>query len=232
MNLWPRAILFDFDGTLVNSEPLHFFAFAEVLRGEGIEVSESEYYRELVGMDDRRGFDYVFSKHGRPLDPKTRLRLMADKTQMMMRQIRGRKYQALPGVEEFVRSVWRHYPLAVCTGALREEVDVMLDGVNLRDCFCCVVAAEDVTAGKPDPEGYLLAMKLVAEKLRRRLQPGDCLVIEDAPVVVRSVRAAGFPVLAVATSRRADKLADANWVVPSLRSELVQRVLPGLKMYR
>ena len=232
MSLWPQVILFDFDGTLVNSEPLHFFAFSDVLKAEGIEVTEAEYYQELVGFDDRGGFEFVFKKHGRVLDPKTRLRVMTRKKEMMMRQIHSRKYSALPGVEEFVRSVWRHYPLGVCSGALREEVDVMLDGVRLRDCFSCVVAAEDVTLGKPDPQGYLMVMKMISERLHRGLQPGDCLIVEDAPAVVRSVRTVGFPVLAVANTHPAEKFAEANWVTPSLHMEVVQQVLPGLKMYR
>ena len=65
----------------------------------------------------------------------------------MMRQIFDRKYKALEGVEEFVRGVWRHYPLAICSGALREEIEAMLEGVSLRDCFSVIVAAEDVTVG-------------------------------------------------------------------------------------
>jgi len=232
MSLWPGALLFDFDGVLVNSEPLHLLAFQEVLKAEKIEVSEAEYYQEFLGHDDRNAFRRVFEKHGRTLDPKTFLRLMAGKQAGMMRQIRSRKYQPLPGVEEFVRSVWRHYPLAVCSGSLRDEVDAMLEGVSLRDCFSVVVAAEDVVAGKPGAEGYLLAMRSVSEKIRRRLYPEDCLIIEDAPSVVHSAREAGFPVLAVATSHPVEKLSEANWVVKSLQPTEVQRKIPGLKVYR
>lgn len=232
MNLWPRAILFDFDGVLVNSEPLHFFAFQDVLKAEKIELTEAEYYQELVGFDDRGAFRHVFQKHGRSLDPKTSLRVMTRKKERMMEQIFSRRYQALAGVEEFVRSVWRHYPLAVCSGSLRDEVEAMLEGVSLRDCFSAVVSAEDVTAGKPDPEGYLLTTRLVSEKIKRNLKPGDCLVIEDAPAVVKSIRAVGFPVLAVASSYPPEKLSEANWIVRSLQPTEVQKQIPGLQMYQ
>jgi len=222
--------LFDFDGVIVDSEPLHFMAFVEVLGGEHIDLSENEYYDELIGFDDKGAFKHVFEKHGRQLDPKTFLRVMTHKKEAMMRQIFDRKYKALPGVEEFVRGVWRHYPLAICSGALREEIETMLEGVSLRDCFSVIVSAEDVTKGKPDPEGYLLSASLLSDKINRRLEPEDCLVIEDAPLVAKSVRTVGFLVLGVATSHAIDKFDDANWRVPSLDPDQVQKVLPGLRM--
>jgi beta-phosphoglucomutase len=232
MNVWPRALLFDFDGVIVNSEPLHFMAFQGVLKAEHIDLSEAEYYQELIGFDDRGAFKHIFERHGRQLDPKTFLRVMTHKQEEMMRQIHSRKYEALPGVEEFVRGLWRHYPLAVCSGALREEIETMLEGVSLRDCFSVIVAAEDVSVGKPDPEGYLLTARLVSEKIKKRLMPGDCLIIEDAPSVARAVRTVGFPVLGVATSSSIEKFSDANWAVGSLRPDEVQKVLPGLRMTR
>src|SRR2546422_506953 len=197
---WPRAVLFDFDGVIVNSEPLHFYAFHEVLKAERVDLTEDEYYRELIGFDDRGAFRKIFERRGRPLEPKTLLGLMARKSGVMMDLIQQRRFSALPGVEEFVRSLWRTRPLAICSGALREEIEAMLEGVSLRDCFPVIVAAEDVVVGKPDPSGYLLTLKLLSEKIKKSLAPADCLVVEDAPTVIRSVKAVGFPTLGVATS--------------------------------
>lgn len=230
MSEWPRAVLFDFDGVIVNSEPLHFHAFHEVLREENIELTEAEYYAELLGFDDRGGFKYIFEKRGVPLPPATFLRVMTRKSQVMRRLIEQRKFSALPGVPLFIRGLWRHYPLAICSGALREEIETMLEGINLRDCFRVIVAAEDVTVGKPDPSGYLQTVRLISEQTGKRLTPADCLIVEDSPKVVSSVRQAGFKVLAVTTSDSADKLPDANWVVPSLDPEVVRKQLPSLKM--
>ena len=227
---WPRAVLFDFDGVIVNSEPLHFHAFHEVLADEDIDITEDEYYGELIGFDDKGAFRHVFAKHNRPLGPKTFLRVMTRKSETMMELIGARKYSALPGVEEFVRGLWRNYPLAICSGALREEIEAMLEGVNLRDCFRVIVAAEDVTVGKPDPQGYLLTAQLLGEKAKAALTPGDCLIVEDAPTVIRSVRAAGFKVLAVATSYPLEKLAEANYAVNSLRPDEVKRAIPDLRL--
>jgi len=230
MRDWPAAVLFDFDGVLVNSEPLHFQAFREVLAAEHIDLGEDEYYRELIGFDDKGAFRHLYQKRHLELTPRTFLALMARKSAVMMDLIYRKQFSALPGVEQFVRSLWRHRPLAICSGALREEIEAMLEGIALRDCFPIIVAAEDVTVGKPDPSGYLMTMKMIAQKIGRELQPKDCLIVEDAPTVIRSVRAVGFPTLAVATSYPVEKLSDANWIVKTLDPREVQRAVPQLKL--
>jgi beta-phosphoglucomutase-like phosphatase (HAD superfamily) len=239
MSHWPAAVLFDFDGVIVNSEPLHFWAFHEVLRGDKIDLSEEEYYRELIGFDDRGAFKHIFEKRGKELDPRTFLRVMTQKSEKMMDLIQARRYHALPGVEEFIRALWWHYPLAICSGALREEIEAMLEGVALRDCFSVIVAAEDVPVGKPDPRGYLLTLRLLSEKIARSasnapgaaapLKPADALVVEDAPKVIQSVKAVGFPTLGVATSYPLMKLADATWQTKTLRPDEVLGQIPQLK---
>jgi beta-phosphoglucomutase len=226
---WPLAVIFDFDGVLVNSEPLHFRAFQQVAAGEKIDLDEDEYYRDLIGFDDKGAWKFLFASRGRELDPKTFLRVLALKTEVMRGLMEQRNYKALPGVEQCVRGLWRHYPLAICSGALRDEIETMLEGVSLRDCFNVIVAAEDVSVGKPDPSGYLLAMELLSEKMHRELKPADCLVIEDAPKVITSVKKAGFPVLAVTNTHPADKFTDANWIVESLDPQQVGRAIPELK---
>ncbi len=229
MRDWPEAVLFDFDGVIVNSEPLHFLAFQEVLAGEKIDLSEGEYYNELLGFDDKGAFEHVFKKRNRELDPKTFLRVMTVKSQAMMSLIHRRTYRALPGVEEFVRGLWRHVPLAICSGALREEIEVMLEGVALRDCFGVIVAAEDVTIGKPDPQGYLMALEMVSHRAGRTMKPRDVLVVEDAPSVIERARAAGFRTLGVAGSYTESRLAGADWVTKSLDPAVVHKAIPQLK---
>ncbi len=91
---------------------------------------------------------------------------MARKSEVMMDLIHRRQFSALPGVEEFVRTLWRRLPAGHLLGALREEIEAMLEGISLRDCFPIITAAEDVTVGKPDPSGYLQTMKQVARKSR------------------------------------------------------------------
>jgi beta-phosphoglucomutase len=232
MPTWPRAVFFDFDGVIVNSEPLHFQAFKEVLASECIALDEEEYYRELIGFDDKGAFRHLYQKRGLALAPKTFLSLMARKSEAMMDLIDRGQFSALPGVEEFVRSLWRTCPLAICSGALREEIEAMLEAVCLRDCFGVIVAAQDVAVGKPDPSGYLKTMQLVSDRMKgpnvKPLKPADCLIIEDAPTVIRSVKAHGFPVIGVATSYPLDRLTDADFAVKTLRPEEVRQKVPQL----
>jgi beta-phosphoglucomutase len=230
MSHWPLAILFDFDGVIVNSEPLHFYAFHKVLAHEGVELSEQEYYQELIGFDDRGAFRHLFEKRKVAIEPKDLSRLMTRKSEVVMELIEENKYHALPGVEEFVRGLWRHYPLAICSGALREEIEAMLEGVSLRDCFTLIIAAEDVTVGKPDPAGYLKCMNELSQKLEIPLQPADCLVIEDAPSVIKTTAAVGFQTLGVATSHSLEQLAEARWKVKTLKPPNVRKQIPKLKI--
>ncbi|HVT87553.1 MAG TPA: HAD family phosphatase [Tepidisphaeraceae bacterium] len=229
MSKWPAAVIFDFDGVIVNSEPLHFQAFQEVAADEKIELTENEYYSELIGFDDKGAWKFLFAKHKRELDPKTFLRVMTRKSEVMRDLIARRQYKALPGAEECIRGLWRKYPLAICSGALREEIETMLEGVSLRDCFGVIVAAEDVTVGKPDPSGYLMATRLLSEKIKQILTPADCLIVEDAPKVASSVKKVGFPVLALTSSHSADKFTDADWIVDSLSPKVLHTAVPALK---
>ena len=223
--------MFDFDGVLVNSEPLHFLAFHEVLHAEKIELSEREYYNEMIGFDDKGAFRHIFAARGRELDPPTFLRVLTRKSEAMMGLIHRRKLEALPGVEQFVRSLWRHCPLGICSGALREEIEVMLQGVALRDCFSVIVSAEDVEVGKPDPRGYVLTAKQLAEKSKRGLKPADCLIVEDAPSVIKNVKSLGYPTLAVASSYSIEKLEEsgADWSVATLAPDEIRKKVPALK---
>lgn len=230
MSNWPRAVLFDFDGVIVNSEPLHFHAFQQVLRDENIELDEAEYYRELIGFDDRGGFQHMFAKHGIELTPQTFERVMSRKSAVMQDVIRKGAFSALPGAEQFVRGLRQHYPLAICSGALRAEIESMLEGISLRDCFEVIVAADDVKVGKPDPSGYLQTARLMSELTGQALTPADCLVIEDAPNVMRSVAGVGFKVLGVSTTHPIEELDAADWRVPSLHADVVREQIPELKI--
>src|SRR5262249_75402 len=122
-NRWPATVIFDFDGVIVNSEPLHYRAFEEVAADEKIELTEDENYRDLIGFDGKGAWKHLFAARSRELDPKTFLRVMTRKMEVMRDLIARRNYKALPGVEECVRGLWRNYPLAICSGALREEIE-------------------------------------------------------------------------------------------------------------
>ena len=231
MSTWPAAVLFDFDGVIVNSEPLHLRGFQEILAGENITLSEADYYAQLIGFDDRGAFEHVYALLGRKLDQATARRLERDKAAAVQRMIDAGEFTALPGVDDLVRGLAAAgYPLAICSGGLRPEIERMLDGIGLRPFFPVIVAAEDVTVGKPDPSGYLLCARLLADHADVPLTPADCLVVEDAPTVIRSVRAVGFRAIGVATSYPLDALTDAHYAVRDLTPAEVRQHIPTLRV--
>ncbi len=228
MKPWPAAILFDFDGVIVDSEPLHLRGFQQVLAGEGIALSEEQYFADLIGFDDRGAFAQVFRLHGRRLEPAAAHRLEAAKADAVQGMIDRGDFAPLPGVDALIRGLAAHYPLAICSGALRAEIERMLDGIGLRAFFPVIVAAEDVDVGKPDPSGYLLAARQLSAHAGAPLSPADCLVVEDAPTVIRSVRAAGFRAVGVATSYPLSALSEANYALPNLTPDVVRAAIPQL----
>jgi beta-phosphoglucomutase len=225
-----RAIIFDFDGVLVNSEPLHYHAFREAAKPLGIELSEQEYLRELIGYDDRGAWKKLLELKGISHTPAQLLEIMDHKTRVMRDLIFQKKYSAITGVEETVRALWRYYPMGICSGALREEIEAMLEGLALRDCFRAIVAAEDVENGKPDPEGYMLTLGMLSRVAQRKLDPHECLVVEDAPRVIESVREIGFKTLGVPTSY-SEKDLGAAFVTKSMKLDDIRKAMPGLKVF-
>lgn len=230
MNRWPAAVIFDFDGVLVNSEPLHFYALHQVLAHEKIEVTEAEYYEELLGMTDQDSFKLLYQKRGRALEPGVLLRLLTQKNEAMMDLIFRRQLKPLPGVEEFVRWLWRRCPLAICSGARSEEVDVTLTGLALRDCFTVVVGADDYPIGKPDPRVYRHTFQLLQAKAAHPIKPAACIVVEDSPTVINRLKPEGFSILAVTNSRPAEALKAADWIVNDLQLATIGHAIAQLKV--
>jgi beta-phosphoglucomutase len=224
-----RAILFDFDGVLVNSELLHLRAFQRAGQDAGIEITEAEYFRDCIGFDDRGCWRQLAKNRGLTLDNATLLGLLTYKAQVVREFIHSRQFSALPGVPELVRALYRDYALGICSGALREEIETMLEGIGLRDCFRVITAAEDVSRGKPDPEGYLKTASELARLTGKTIRPAHALVVEDAPRVIARARKAGFPTAGVPTHYGHDEL-NADYALKSLQIEDVRKTIPSLKL--
>lgn len=219
------AVIFDFDGVLVQSEHLHFEAFARAAGDVGIELTASEYFENLIGYDDRGVWRAIASARGITLKPGQLLELLAHKARVARQLILDRKYEALAGVEETVRSLWRRYPLAICSGALRDEIEMMLEGVKLRDCFRVITSAEDVSVGKPDPAGYLHTIAELSRLTQKPIEPESTVVFEDAPRVIERLKPLGFRTVGVASTQSVESLAIADAVVTDMRWTTVRAVL-------
>lgn len=209
----PHAVIFDCDGVIADTEPLHLRAFREVLAPLGITISDAEYGERYLGFDDRGVFTEVLAAHGRPPAPAEVARLIAEKARRF-RGVLEAEARIYPGVVDFVRSL-AEVPLAVASGALRAEVEIVLRRAGVRDAFTAIVAAEDVRAGKPDPEGFCVALGALRE-CADTIVPETCLVVEDSLAGVEAARRAGMRCLAVTNSYPAAALGAADLVVSSL----------------
>lgn len=209
-----RAIVFDFDGVLVDSEPLILNIFQQLGAREGWTLTAEEYYRDYLALDDRAIVERLFETHGLKPDPKRRDEWVASKAQRYQELIRD----GLPsqrGAVEFVQESAKHYPLAIASGSLRAEIEHLLGKLNLRGNFQVLATADDVERSKPHPDVYLKALAKL-EKLpvfqKNRLRPSECLAIEDAPGGIEAAHAAGLKCLALAHTCPPSELRQADWV--------------------
>ncbi len=221
-----RAIIFDLDGTLADTEPLHCEAFREVFAGENIQVTRDEYFSRLIGYNDRDCFTVVLSEHRKPVDAARISALMEKKAALYQAMIAGRDVLC-PGAEEFVRKCAERFPLVIVTGTLRAEAEMILVRAKLRGFFADVIAAEDVERGKPEPDGFLAALGRLGFILRPRpsLRPEECLVIEDTAAGIEAAHRAGMRVLAVCYTMAATDLAAAEIVIPSFLQTDLDNIL-------
>jgi HAD superfamily hydrolase (TIGR01509 family) len=221
-----RAVLFDFDGVLADSEPLHLEMFQKILQEEGISLSREDYYQKYLGLDDRGCFAQVFRNSGRTLGDTQMMDLVRRKNRDFLAHVRGRPF-LMPGAAEAVGLLKGRYFLTIVSGALRSEIQAVLEGAGLERAFHAIVAAEDVERGKPDPEGFLSAIRLLNRDFvppAEILLPAECLAIEDSPWGIEAAKSAGVKCLGLTTSYDASRLGGADLVAADLGSVIWDKV--------
>jgi beta-phosphoglucomutase len=210
------AVIFDFDGVVVDSEPIHLRYFQAVLSGAGIELTRDEYYGKYLGYDDHDCIVAVGRDNSVRFSQSQVVEMVAAKTKLVKRAL-AESIPPMPGAVELICSLAAGgAAVGVCSGALREEIEMAAGTVGVLEHFAAIVSAEDVPRGKPDPAGYDLARRRLEDVCRRDIAPARCVVVEDAPAGITAARAAGMKVLAVTTSYVADELTDADRIVASL----------------
>jgi len=215
-------MILDFDGVVVDSEPIHLVCFDEVLRTVGIRMTEADYYGKYLGYDDHDCFTAAMRDNGMEFTEQQISRMTAEKTQLVKRAY-GESIEPMPGAVELIRSAARDgVPLAICSGGLREEIRLAAGTVGVLDCFEVIVPAEDVPLGKPDPAGYRLARKRLEETNGRVVAAGRCVVVEDSPAGINAAHAAGMKVLAVTNSYPPEAISAADCIVDSLEHVTVE----------
>lgn len=183
------AILFDFDGVLADTEPIHCACWAEVLRPFGIAL-EWDYYRDhAIGIDNKDMLRTLAALADPPLDWRALFAEYPRKRELFRQRVLSHP-PFDPALDAFLEKLHRTYGLAVVTSSARSEIDPLLTAGGLRRHFDALVGAEDATHYKPDPEPYRKAAELVGARTP--------LVVEDSAAGLASGRAAGFEVLAIA----------------------------------
>jgi beta-phosphoglucomutase len=224
-----KAIIFDFNGVILDDEPLHFKAMKKAVADLGIDLTEEAYWGKYLPLDDKRCLEAICRDNGLPLNDELRARTLDQKVEAYHQLIQDR-FPLFPGAVQFIQSAARRYPLALASGARREEIEATLDATDLRQYFMVIIGAEDFTLGKPHPESFLLALKQLNARMDGKspvIEAKECLVVEDAVGGVAGARAAGMKCLAVSNSYPPDKLLEANRVVRSLE-EIRLEDLPAL----
>lgn len=181
------AILFDFDGVLADTEPLHYLCWKEIIAPYGIDLAWETYSSSFIGVPD----DLMLAEFCKQISPPVELRTLKDHSPRKRARFRELVLRELPffaGCREFLDSL-HATKLAVVTSSGRSEIEPALDRAGLLDCFATCVYGGDVRDQKPAPEPYLLAAS--------RLKAQRPLVIEDSEAGVQSARAAGFDVIQV-----------------------------------
>jgi beta-phosphoglucomutase len=204
-----ETVIFDFDGVIVDSERLHWAAFNKVINEP---VSWEKYIQTLIGFDDRDAFKYLFPGIGKEaLDE-----LIVKKAAAFQALLADGGAAALPGAVELIKHLSGKIPIAICSGALLEDILPIIGKLGVADAFDTIVTAEDTHISKPDPAPYSKAWKNLSEKFQTLETISSGLAIEDTPAGIASAKGAGLKVLAVTNSYDRDALTQADAIVDTL----------------
>ncbi len=191
-----EAVLFDFNGVIIDDEPIHNEAWREVLTPLGVTYTDEEFYGPLLGVPDYEFFRLLLERRGRTIDATQRAELQTAKNAIYAQLVKVRPVDP-PGLADFVRDLAAHVPLGVVSGARRDEIEWHLDRLGLRACFAAIVAAGEYAATKPDPAPFLAGLAAVEKAAGRKFAPGRVVAVEDSANGVRSSLAARMPTLGV-----------------------------------
>ncbi len=223
-----KAVLFDFNGVIVNDESIHQELIDEILLGENLRPSESEYREVCLGRSDRACLGDILFRRGRVVSEDYLTKLIKSKAKAYQQRLEQLENLPIyPDLKDFLAQIQaRGLPMAVVTGALRVEAELVLNRAGIAPYFRAIIAGDDLKASKPEPDGYLLAVeRLNRQDFNWQLQPSDCLAIEDTPAGIQAAKRAGIQVVGVANTYPFHILQrQANWAVDYLWELELERV--------
>lgn len=212
-----KAVIFDFDGVIADTEPVHLGAFQRTLEGLGIRLTEEDYYARYLAYDDKTFFKRFLGDRGYKHEESLIAELIERKSGHYDDLIRG-NIEILPGVRSFIEKITGKYRIAIGSGAMRGEIVDILEFADMGRYFEVIVGAEDIENCKPAPDVYLEVLRRLNESATAAdiISAGECLVIEDSVSGIKAALAAGMKCLAVTNSYSAEELTHAHIVRESL----------------
>lgn len=215
-----KAVIFDFDGVVVDTEHLHLGAFNDILAPYGVTITDKEYYDEYVIYNDADFFNIVSERFNLGLSEADIAGLIEKKFELFKKLIKqGPDF--LDGAQEFINLLKKNDVIvAICSGSLLADIDMILKDTVLQDAFEVIVGADScgVTKGKPDPVSFEVTLARLNENRSEAIAPAECVVIEDSYGGLAAAKAAGMHRVAVTNTFSAQKLSEyAEIVVDNLR---------------
>jgi beta-phosphoglucomutase len=204
-----KAVVFDFDGVLADSEPIHLRIYQELFAPAGVALTKEEYCARYLGFDDEGVFKQVAADYKLLLGDEEIEMLVAEKGRRFEAVVSGRDV-LYPRAAACVRRLAAEWPLGIASGALRRDIELMLGGASLASFFRFIVASGDTDRTKPSPDPYLRAAEL------HGVDPSHCVAIEDSHWGLLSARGAGMRTIAVTHTYPRDTLGEAHVVIDSL----------------
>ncbi|MBD2741347.1 HAD family phosphatase [Coleofasciculus sp. FACHB-1120] len=223
-----KAVLFDFNGVIINDEAIHRELIDEVLISENLRSKPADFRQFCLGRSDRACLNQLLKNRGRFVAESYLTELVNRKAQAYQQRLEAlEKLPIYPGLEDFINQLrMRELQLGVVSGSIRSEVELVLTRAGVAEFFSVIVAGDDITASKPEPDGYLLAVERLNQQYPHlHLLPSECLAIEDTPAGIQAAKIAGIPVLGVAHTYPFHMLQRwANWAVDEFSDLELERV--------
>ena len=232
-----KAVLFDFNGVIINDDSIHEQLIKQILIEENLTLKKGELKQVCFGRSHRNCLRELLASRGRVLSEDYLTVLLNRKATMYALEVEKReKLPLYAGLDDLIFQVRsRDFKLGLVSGAIRKEIELVLEHSKLIEQFKIIVAGDDIAKSKPEPDGYLLAVaRLNQEYPELNLQPSECLAIEDTPDGIQAAKRAGMQVVGVANTYPFHMMQRlANWAVDylsDLEIERVQQVYSQLKL--
>jgi HAD superfamily hydrolase (TIGR01509 family) len=223
-----KAVLFDFNGVIINDEPIHEQLIEELLLAENLRSKPDEIRKFCLGRSDRACLTDLLTYRGRPVSNVYLDQLIQRKSiayQQRLEQLE--ELPIYPGLYDCIQQLQAtDLKLAVVTGALQSEVEQVLNKLQLMEAFSVIVTGDEITLSKPEPEGYLLAVQRLNQLYPElNIQPCDCLALEDAFVGIIAAQRAGIQAVGIAHTYPLHLLQRwANWAVDRFSDLELERI--------